>query len=393
MLDNFDTIIAFCTVMLLFSLLVTAVVQAVITVSNLRGRNLAWGLRRLLQQLHPDLEAHAEDLANAVLNHRSLATRGSLLARAGAIRGEELIAILRDFMKDESESNKKFKEALEKLEKEVVKGENEVIDVIKAADPALAAQVTKAITEGKTATKQIENGVRTWFTTFMDRTTERFVLHTRILTLACALVVAVACDVNTVRIYHDLSVNREARDRLVQGVDEVLSIGDRVNEQVTASSNLATQALNKVASMNDIPEASSIRQDLPDDLVSREQGRDWIEDKIVAGPSRENVEKRFDEEFTTLAVPIVRNLSTSVRDLRSEIDHTGLDLIPSSLPNYFRESGEFDWGHLFGVFLSFILLGLGSPFWFNLLRNLSNLRPILSGRVERDEAQASKSAS
>jgi len=43
--------------------------------------------------------------------------------------------------------------------------------------------------------------------------------------------------------------------------------------------------------------------------------------------------------------------------------------------------------HWLGILASASFLSLGAPFWFNLLKRLSNLRPILAQRQER-ESQA-----
>jgi hypothetical protein len=41
--------------------------------------------------------------------------------------------------------------------------------------------------------------------------------------------------------------------------------------------------------------------------------------------------------------------------------------------------------HLGGVVLSIALLSLGAPFWFNLLRSLSNLRPVLATKDSQEQ--------
>ena len=44
--------------------------------------------------------------------------------------------------------------------------------------------------------------------------------------------------------------------------------------------------------------------------------------------------------------------------------------------------------HLFGLALSAGLLTLGAPFWFNLLKNLMNLRPAVATLVEKRPTSA-----
>jgi hypothetical protein len=35
-----------------------------------------------------------------------------------------------------------------------------------------------------------------------------------------------------------------------------------------------------------------------------------------------------------------------------------------------------------GLFMSMIFLGLGAPFWYNILNQLSTLRPLIAGKIE-----------
>src|SRR5437773_8367218 len=55
MLQQLDTAIAFVVVMLLLSLLVTALVQAISALLDLRGRNLTRALTDLFKQIDPEL--------------------------------------------------------------------------------------------------------------------------------------------------------------------------------------------------------------------------------------------------------------------------------------------------------------------------------------------------
>lgn len=71
-LDHIDTAVGFIVVILLLSLIVTMTVQLVDWTVNLRGMNLAWGLRRLVQQV-PGLDAEASTaFVDGVLQHRAL---------------------------------------------------------------------------------------------------------------------------------------------------------------------------------------------------------------------------------------------------------------------------------------------------------------------------------
>jgi hypothetical protein len=75
-------------------------------------------------------------------------------------------------------------------------------------------------------------------------------------------------------------------------------------------------------------------------------------------------------------------------DLKARIDSTGFELLPGGW--FARWSTEKFWwfNHLFGLALSAGLLTLGAPFWFNLLKNLTSLRPAVASLVEKRPTSA-----
>src|SRR5271165_179099 len=116
MLQQLDTAIAFVVVMLMLSLLVTALVQAVSALLDLRGRNLARSLTALFQQIDVSFRGKFEHasaagtmlgwiehpfrritiatrLADSISRHPTLA---HTFSRAKAIRKEELLDVLKD---------------------------------------------------------------------------------------------------------------------------------------------------------------------------------------------------------------------------------------------------------------------------------------------------------
>lgn len=75
-------------------------------------------------------------------------------------------------------------------------------------------------------------------------------------------------------------------------------------------------------------------------------------------------------------------------DFKEKIDSTGFELLPRGW--FARWPAEKLWwfNHLFGLALSAGLLTLGAPFWFNLLKNLTNLRPAVATLVEKRPTSA-----
>jgi hypothetical protein len=90
---------------------------------------------------------------------------------------------------------------------------------------------------------------------------------------------------------------------------------------------------------------------------------------------------------TILAGPVVApagrdvgTLVSQVKEIHAALDKSQFRIIPTPYPGL-----DFT-GHLLGIIVSGVLLSLGAPFWFNLLKTASRLRPILADRA--DEAPA-----
>src|SRR3954451_18743393 len=75
-------------------------------------------------------------------------------------------------------------------------------------------------------------------------------------------------------------------------------------------------------------------------------------------------------------------------DLKANIDSTGFELLPGGWFARWRAEKLWWFNHLFGIALSIGLLTLGAPFWFNLLKNLMNLRPAVASLVEKRPTSA-----
>jgi hypothetical protein len=85
----------------------------------------------------------------------------------------------------------------------------------------------------------------------------------------------------------------------------------------------------------------------------------------------------------------------SFRNLQATMHDTGFDLVPKPLLGRWDKETLPYWAncywpplahylrHLIGVLMTAGLLALGAPFWFNLLKNLMNLRPAVANLIEK----------
>jgi hypothetical protein len=187
------------------------------------------------------------------------------------------------------------------------------------------------------ATTQAYDRFQIWFGSAQDRAEQWFQLHIRLTTITAAALTAVLLQLDTPEIF------RLMRDRPIL-VENLAKAAPGVSEQ----------------SKSVIDQTSAARQ---------------AEGMNIAGKLRQ-------ENFETLQ----KNLA-----------ETGFNFLPSKfLGRWDEDAGEIpEWArsihpklahllvHLFGLLLSVVLLTLGAPLWFNLLKNLMSLRPAVATLSEK----------
>lgn len=185
MLRHLDTVLGFSLVMLLLSLLVTTLVQAVIVLLNLRGWHLARGLARLFVQVWPDLDrATAGKIARAVLKHPAVAH--TFNRATSAVGKEELVQLVEDL----------------------------VANPLVRLEPTVREALRDCL--GRSS---LPESLERWFDVVMLRTTERFVASTRAITVLVALVGALGLHIDALSIYSQLATSEELRVELLQKLE------------------------------------------------------------------------------------------------------------------------------------------------------------------------------
>lgn len=333
-LDTIDTMIGFAMVMLIYSLLVTVLVQTIGGLFDLRGRNLERGLARLLEQAAPRLAPQAKQLAEGIVTHGSLATSITKwwpwfrVARAKALRLDELKLVLEE--------------------------------------PSLRSQLEKVATTSIAELNEFHRKIETWFDAVMARTSERFTFQARIVAAVAAALVAYGLQVDAVTIARNISSNKVLRARLVaMSPDSVLALG--APERPTPAS--------VVRALESGGDSGLVAVDLPDSLRTRAAARAWLASVVGDSAARADVLRRFDARYQDS----LDAWSTRLARSRERIDSVLAEIAPMGK----RPSERTDWGVTWGMAMAAVLLSLGAPFWFNLLRSLANLRPLVARMADQ----------
>jgi len=363
---------------------------------------LGWGVEQLLRQADPSWDQQkTKDLAEKILKHHTLSPVGLVFTRyrrkVTAVRSDEIIKVLPDILAEASNLTDALARAGLRTE---------LVSVVESSGTPLAqrsllaanALATKFAADAQKMRDQVAEaekiitGVKGWFDTVMDRTTERFTLYARWWTVGVAVVLAFVFHIDTLQILDRISKDDELRTKLVQMADGTVRQAENffVNQQVGRNA-IASQAIQGVArQLEDSSAASRVPEqkvvaarlaEVPKDLQLRAEGSRWLAGAAgLPATARDPVKNLYDSAFTVATKDWIGQLADSATAIRTQLGELGFPLASAdlSLKDYTENRGR-----VIGVLISAILLSLGAPFWFNALRQLANLRPILAGKVDK----------
>jgi hypothetical protein len=389
-LEHLETLIAFAVVMLGVSLLITILTQMVSALLGLRGTNLLWGLKTLFATFDQRLVDQAEVVLHRSLISDSAFSRwkdvpwiGKLISRwtlSSALRPDELARSLSRLSADlKAQGNvtaaQAIDNALEKLDPEVERQVRLLTDAVAAAAPGAVQQA------GEIAQKLAEKALNSMgklealFNTAMGRVSARFSLQMRLWTVLFAGLIAFGVHLDSLKLLEQLRSNPQMRAGLVNSRDAMLKEAGAVISPPTGSSDATAVSVEPGAFSAAIaalkksePNATKNVADIPALFENVNAAVKWLEPLLIAD---ENGKTKLIAEYRMLVLTELKNRATSVQSL---LESSRFELIPQPYPG-FPPKGK---RHILGILISWALLSLGAPFWFNALKSLSSLRPILA---------------
>ncbi len=389
--------------------------------------------------------AEAEKIAEAVLLHPMIAQpsfwRLPIKRKGEVVEREELIRVLLGFAANPTAipgvpaPSPSLLAAMRNLRQTLA--ENDVPDPGRAlADIREAAQhleltdahaaaherLTKAILQA--AHSAFVGRINTWFDQVMDRTTSEYKFRAQLVTILGALLVATVVQLDSIELLRRLSTNDKLRDSLVQQAEIQEKRFDEQQKAPAPSRNQDELDLAKarrdeiesnLARLRD-PQLSVlpdhfIWQPLPQARLTKDPA--WTESKsprmeLAVGDSVYRLQPVWKADPLADIESAVRNSNAPVKVARDKANgHDDLVLTSRNLgalqlrstpgkpetnilntaaewsckgPVCFdRDLFEQSWR---GVLLTWVLLSLGAPFWYDALKDLLKLRPTVAKKEE-----------
>ncbi len=248
------------------------------------------------------------------------------------------------------------------------------------------------------------DSIKSWFNSAMDRASQQFALWMRVFTVACSILVAFSLHLDTFRFLNQVSTDPELRASLVNAsqamqsqaaaiLQEPKPSSEKSAETARGISSIYIEALKKTAKENQekVPALKTVLNEAAGQhFGSRDQAAAWLRAKLSGGTNAPDIVDKFQVNVDNILSSASRTdqLLDHAASIRSSIDSSGFKLLeePYSSWDYFHP-----WPrnrHFWGILFSAGLLSLGAPFWFNALKSLSSLRPVVASREEKERLQA-----
>jgi hypothetical protein len=402
MLRYLDTAIAFVVVMLGISLLITVATQMISGLLGSRGTNLRWGLETLVQTLAPKAKDNAELLVNRILHHplisdstfSSVARKFPLVARwklASSIRKQELISVLRN-LNEVAQDPQSTDEELKKLKTPI----EQVLAAVSASPlsdiPGMITQIQALKTDAATAEKRATELVQSvrkasdefafWFDACMDRVSQRFTMQMRWWTVAIAIVTAFVVHLDALRLITQFWADPTERAELVTAADSM----SRQAEMILGSDRTGAPALyaKAISDLKGGSFADAVKSLTPPaSFPSQPEAETWLRTQLAGNPQIEAIILQYRTLVTAGLRANISDLQAEFAATKNNLERARFELVPSPYPSWKSYwTGLRPSRHFWGTLAAAALLSLGAPFWFNSLKSLTNLRPVLAQRQE-----------
>ena len=354
--DILATIIAFISVILLLSIVVTSLVQISQALLRLRGRNLMKALAALLvnarmkgkdeEELTHTVRKQARKDATKIMNAPNVALTDRVKKSHGWLRYW-------------------------------VAGPN--VSWIEPDDLAEAIRLAKV--------KIDEEGSRELAEDFRKSEThmqKRFLRMTRGWSVGWAVVVAFAFQISAPALFNDLSSDSERRDLIAANAEDLLTYHTEamanVNFNLVAPKALERLAENHEEHRNAIEEAAGVG-------TTRAFVLEELELALEEVPERDALIAEYDSLMNEVADELLAQNAENLQYAVAQLRQYKIELWPRGKAYYWNSaSGMPRMENVIGVLITSILLSFGGAFWFEQLRNVLSLRDRLSGKGEKSGA-------
>jgi hypothetical protein len=260
-------------------------------------------------------------------------------------------------------------------------------------------------------------GIRAWFDPVMDRASQRFTLEARLVTVVLSCIFVFAAHFDAARLFQSMSQGAELRAQLAATAEAI----DKQAEQFSRSKEGAhtvvpdvyrkvmASVLRPIAAVPEPPKprvrpapakerkriaaTASPTEDrvtaeakvkatqaleAEPGFASRDDAESWLRTTLDGNPARESLVAAYQQEVNAELVSDADKLIDESASLKSELARSEFKLFPD------RRGWLQSLNEVPGLLVTVAFLSLGAAFWYNTLKSLASLRPLLAIRQDRE---------
>jgi hypothetical protein len=361
-LETLNIFLGFVGIMLLLSLMVTALVQAIQSLVGLRARNLKIGIQALVEKFQAEQKQRAKQQSNTVTT-----SEGSSVPEDKEEKGldQELSSCATAMVRDG-----RFVPCHH--DQEGVKPAS------KFAGPAYSwispDELTERLVTQGLLTDDDEKGkrrVEVLFQRMEAYLNKRFLLYIRYITFVCALGVAVYFQVSTPALLNRLATDSAYREAAATASEHLYVEAETLLKASTNYQNVAEMALEKLAAKH--PAHIEYLEQVSG--VGEQRGDLLAELEAALAPLSVSDRAQLVKDYELLLDGLRKEAATAAAEQLESLTGklAAYDITPwASGRSFYAKPANY-----IGVLMTAILISFGAPFWYDRLRELIHLRDAL----------------
>ena len=268
-------------------------------------------------------------------------------------------------------------------------------DAFEHLAPQYAIQVDQMVKQLGTSVQESVGQLESWFNIVMNRASQRFTMQMRIWTVIFSFLIAFSIHLDTFSTFNQLWSNPTLRQNLVNQSDAVqkeaaavlgTQTGGGQNTTPTTSPEVLKDQMNALIDkdVDKQTEATPALLGAIPEFNTLSDAETWLRDGLKADDNRK------EKLVAKYRGQVVAGLKKKANGLVDLLRQSGFQLMPgdqkiSSFSDWINFVIRFDSLKSFvGVLITAALLSLGAPFWYNSLKTLSSLRPMVATRQDQN---------
>jgi hypothetical protein len=246
---------------------------------------------------------------------------------------------------------------------------------------AVTAEVAPLLKDAVNSMRDAVGQLEAWFAATMDRVSTRFTTYARIWTIAFAVLFAAVTGMNSVTLISSLYSHGDFRQQMAGAAPQMIDLTGKVMPAGAKTPEEAVQgAMTEVytgAAARALTDATATADAKPEGIQTEDAGKAWITAHVADAAAQSAALAAFGKEIDAGSKALLEQRAKDGAEVRSILTNASFDVLAVSW-----KKGAPIWPEIPGVLATAALLSLGAPFWFNLLKSLTNLRPLLASKQD-----------